>query len=169
MEEKFNQLKSLVNEISDLEAAQALLNWDHRVYMPDGGAEDRGCQLSTLARIAFQRATSSELGQLLQDLEPYAAQLPADSDEACLIRRVRRDYNQLTRLPEAWVVEFTSVVTSAQTVWAQAKATSNFASFNPNWKKWLKCAASMLSSLHPLTMFTIPCWIFMNQALRPRT
>ena len=43
MSEKYDQLKSLIHEISDIYNAMALLGWDQQVNMPHGGAEDRKC------------------------------------------------------------------------------------------------------------------------------
>ena len=62
--------------------ATAVLGWDQQVYMPSGGAESRGNSLATLGKIGHIKATSDELGKLLEDLAPYAASLDSDSDEA---------------------------------------------------------------------------------------
>ena len=51
MEKKLIGLKNILNEIYDLQAAYALLDWDQNIYMPPGGITDRGNQLATLARI----------------------------------------------------------------------------------------------------------------------
>ena len=86
MEEKLNQLKALLAEIANLNAANAILNWDQLVNMPGGAAEDRGEQIATLENIAHAKATSDELGKLLDDLAEDTKQLDPESDEVCLIR-----------------------------------------------------------------------------------
>jgi carboxypeptidase Taq len=68
MEEKINQLKALLAEVANLNAANAILNWDQLVNMPGGAAEDRGEQIATLENIVHAKATSDELGKLLDDL-----------------------------------------------------------------------------------------------------
>ena len=50
-----DQLQTLVAEINDLLNTINILNWDARTQMPPGGAETRGFQLATLARIAQER------------------------------------------------------------------------------------------------------------------
>ena len=55
MEEKLNEFKQILAEITDLGRAQALLGWDQQVYMPRGGAEDRGNILETLATITHNK------------------------------------------------------------------------------------------------------------------
>ena len=86
MEDKLARLKEILGENSDLNNAIAVLGWDQQTYMPPGGAESRGYQLATLSRLAHTSFTSPEVGQLLEDLKPYAGQLDPDSDDARLIR-----------------------------------------------------------------------------------
>ena len=45
---KLAELKRRLLEISDLEAAESLLGWDHATYMPEGGAVARARQGATL-------------------------------------------------------------------------------------------------------------------------
>ena len=69
MSEKLEQLKTLLAEVADLNAVQALLGWDQQTYMPQGGGEARGNQLATIGKISHQKFTSDEIGKLLADLE----------------------------------------------------------------------------------------------------
>ena len=78
-EQQLQQLKNLLAEIADLNQITALLDWDQQTYMPPGGAENRGYQLATLQQIAHTKFVSDEIGRLLDDLQPYAAQLDPDS------------------------------------------------------------------------------------------
>ena len=87
MEEKLNLLKALLAEVANLTAANAILNWDQLVNMPGGAAEDRGEQIATLENIAHAKATSDELGKLLDDLAGETQQMDPESDEVCLIRQ----------------------------------------------------------------------------------
>jgi len=135
MEEKLNQLKTQIAEIMDLQAVAALLNWDQQTYMPPAGAEERSEQLATLSRLIHAKITSPELGQLIEDLLPYADTLPADSDDARLLRKVKREYDKNTKVPTELVAEFTQVTTLAQEAWVQARAESNFAKFQPHLEK----------------------------------
>jgi carboxypeptidase Taq len=51
MEQKLANLKEILAEVSDIDAATALLDWDQQCYMPSNGAESRGNQQATLNRI----------------------------------------------------------------------------------------------------------------------
>ena len=80
MKEKLEQLKTLLHEIHDLSAANAVLEWDQQVNMPRGAAEDRGEQSATLSRIIHTKSTSDELGKLLNELSESAKELDPESD-----------------------------------------------------------------------------------------
>jgi carboxypeptidase Taq len=131
MEEKLTKLKTLLAEIDDLMHAAAVLGWDQQTYMPSGGAEDRGNQLGTLARLEHERWVSDEMGKLLDDLAPLAAQLDPDSDDACLLRVVRHQYEKRTRVPARWVEEFSTATTLGQEAWIKARKTADFSAFQP--------------------------------------
>ncbi|HEB64257.1 MAG TPA: carboxypeptidase M32 [Chloroflexi bacterium] len=135
MEEKLQRLKTLLAESTDLARAAALLEWDQQVNMPEGGARARGEQLSTLQRLAHERFTSDEVGQLLEDLQPYAEQLDPDSTEARLLYVTGREYRKRTKVPASLVAEFTEVVSRAHQVWAQARANDDFAAFAPHLQR----------------------------------
>ncbi len=135
MEAKLQQLKTLMAEVMDLQAAAALLSWDQQTYMPPAGAEERSEQLATLSRLIHLKSTAPEVGQLIEDLLPYAETLPPNSDDARLIRKAKRAYDKQTKVPADLVAEFTQVTTLAQEAWVQARAEANFAHFRPHLEK----------------------------------
>jgi len=135
MEEKLKKMKQLLGEIADLRAASSIMSWDQLVNMPEGGAKDRGEQIATIEAITHLKATSEEMGLLLDDLKPFQEQLDADSDDARLIKVTRRNYDKQTRVPADFVAEFARVSTVAQSVWEKAKAKSDFESFRPHLEK----------------------------------
>ncbi len=126
------RFKEIMGEVYDISHASALLGWDQQTYMPAGGAEDRGYQLATLAKIEHQLWTSEETGRLLEDLEKDTLPtLAPDSDDARLIVLARDLYNKRTRVPAAWIGEFTRLTTEAQQTWMKARQNSDFSSFQP--------------------------------------
>lgn len=135
MEEKLNQLKTIMAEVSDLGGAAALLGWDQQVNMPPGGAMTRGQQLGTLQRLAHERFTAPETGRLIEELQPYADSLDPDSDDARLIKVLAREYTKQTRVPSEMIVEFAQITTEAHHVWQEARAENNFAKFQPYLEK----------------------------------
>jgi len=135
MEEKLNQLKAILAEISDLNAASALMGWDQQVYMPQGGAGARGTQLATLQKLIHQKSISPEIGQLLEDLSAETADLDPDSDEARLIKVAKRDYERAAKVPPSFTAEFAKVTSDAFGAWMEARSSDNFSKFQPHLEK----------------------------------
>ncbi|HSF82727.1 MAG TPA: carboxypeptidase M32 [Anaerolineales bacterium] len=135
MEEKLEQLKNILAEVSDLYSTAALLGWDQQTYMPPAGAEGRGHQLSTISTIAHNKFTSEEVGSLLEALKGPASELDPDSDEARLLKVTTRHYEKETKVPPEMVAEFAQVTTMAHQVWQEARAENNFAKFQPYLEK----------------------------------
>jgi carboxypeptidase Taq len=135
MNEKMQELKDRLKEVSDLYYTSALLGWDQQTYMPTGGAEARGNQLALLGRLAHERATAPELGELLEELKPYAATLDPDSDEARIIKVTARDYEKQKLVPSKHVEEFAQATTLGQQAWTEARQKSDFSIFQPHLEK----------------------------------
>lgn len=135
MKEKFEQFKTLVREVSDIESASAVLYWDQSTYMPLGGAAARGRQRATLDRIAHEKLTAPMMGELLEALRPFAAEHPDDSDEAALIRVTRRDYEKATRVPSRFVAERSAHSAASYAAWVKARPADDFAAVQPYLEK----------------------------------
>jgi carboxypeptidase Taq len=125
------QLKDRVAEIHDLGRASALLGWDQQVKMPAGGAGVRAEQLATLNRLAHEALTTDAMGELLSELESVEGELDPESDEACLIRLVRRDWDKARRVPADLEAEMTRAASLAMPVWVKARQESDFSQFLP--------------------------------------
>jgi carboxypeptidase Taq len=68
--------------IKDLSAASALPSWDQGNLQEKCGASARARQGAILSRLAHEKSVAPELGKLLEELEPYAANLPFDSSHS---------------------------------------------------------------------------------------
>lgn len=137
MQNQLTQLKNILYEVADLNAAGAILSWDQTVYMPPAGAAGRGRALSTLSRLAHEKFTAPEVGRLLDELEPWAVQEPEDSDEAALVRVTRRNYDKLTKVPATLIAAFNAHSSEAWGAWAKARPVSDFAAVQPYLEKTL--------------------------------
>jgi carboxypeptidase Taq len=137
MEKKLAELKVALAEIDDLNMAGSLLNWDQSTYMPPGGAEARGRQMATLAKISQEKFIDPAIGRLLDALRPYEESLPFDSDDASLIRVTRRDYEQATRIPPEFLSEFNLHAANSYQTWAEARPANDFLKVQPLLEKTL--------------------------------
>ncbi len=153
MSEKLQQLKEILGEVSDLQTASSVLGWDQQTYMPSGGAEARGHQLGTLAKMAQIRFTSDEVGRLLEDLKKELggdkSLSTLDSDEAALVRVTSRDYDKARRVPPEFVVEQALVSARAFEAWREARAKSDFSLFQPHLEKVVELVKRYISFFPP--------------------
>ncbi|MDZ7844035.1 MAG: carboxypeptidase M32 [Anaerolineales bacterium] len=135
IEKKLNRLKQLLGRVADLHHASALLGWDQQTYMPRGGAQARGFQLGTLNSLAHEQFTSSEVGELLEELESYGEELDPDSNTARLLQVTEREYKKSTRVPASFVEEFSRVTSNAHGAWEEARKNDDFSHFEPHLQK----------------------------------
>ena len=138
MNAKLQELKGRLIEIYDLQMANSLLSWDQATYMPPGGAEARGRQSALISRLAHERLTAPEVGKLLDALDPWAAKLPFDSDDAALVRVTRREYDQAVKVPSDLVSEMNSHSAESYQAWTVARPKNDFATMRPYLEKTLE-------------------------------
>jgi carboxypeptidase Taq len=135
MSNTLEQLKTRLNDVAYLGSAAALVSWEQQTYMPEGGAETRAGQLSTLARIEHEMFTSDETGRLLQDAAQELNGAGPDSADARLIKVTQRDYDLRTKIPAALVAEINHHGAIAHNIWAKARANNDYKSFAPALQK----------------------------------
>lgn len=126
MNKAFAELKRRLGEINDLHGAVALLAWDQATYMPPGGAATRGRQMAALTRRAHDSFVDPAVGSLLDRLEHTLDSLDPDSDEACLIRVTRLDYERATRVPSDYLAELELHGSRGYTLWTEARPENDF-------------------------------------------
>ena len=122
MNDALAELKLRLAEIHDLERTLGVLSWDQRTTMPAKGAPARAEALATLGGIVHERFVSDEVGRLLERAEPLAAQLDYDSDDASLLRVVRRDWDKARRVPAELAAAWLRESSKAQAAWLEARA-----------------------------------------------
>ena len=130
-----DRLNALIAEVMDLRHAADLIEWDERVNTPPGGVAVHGQMSAALRRLAHEKFTSSAVGDALSAARLETAQLDPDSTPARVAAVVERDYSRATRVPAAFVAELAETVSKAQHTWAEARAASDFALFQPQLQK----------------------------------
>ena len=131
MERALEQLRARLAQVTDLRRVGGLLFWDQQTMMPPGGAAVRAEHRATLDRLAHELFVADETGRLLDEIAPFEDSLDPESDDACLARGVRRDYEKARRVPAELRGEMTRAASSGLRVWAEAKERSDFSRFLP--------------------------------------
>lgn len=105
----------------------SLLSWDEATYMPPGGAEARGQQAATLARLRHEQLDDPGLVDLVEELEG----VPLRAEDAALLRETRRLVDRARRVPADLVAAMASQSVRGRGVWAAARAADDFGAFAP--------------------------------------
>ena len=129
------ELKRLLLEIDDLDAAANLLEWDQCTYMPDGGAEARGRQLATLGRRKHQALTSVELKRSLDGAARAVDGLPEGDADRALVRVARRQFERAANVPLEFVGELRTHLSASYVAWTKARVDNDFAAVSPYLEK----------------------------------
>jgi carboxypeptidase Taq len=134
MTTKYEILLGKVHELDDLSKALSVLSWDREVNMPAAGTATRVQQMTTLSRLTHMMFTADEMGELI---EAAAAELNGaayDSNEASMIRLLRRTYADARKLPPEFVAKVSQVSGHAHKAWIQAREENDFAGYH----SWLE-------------------------------
>jgi len=137
MSSAIERLNEKLATIIDLNAATAVLGWDQHTYMPAGGIEARARQLTTLSSLAHEYFTAPEIGNLLTEAENAPGLDPAGED-AALLRKVRREYDQSVKLPAAFVQEHSEASSLCFDAWTRCKPADDFETFRPHLEKMVE-------------------------------
>jgi carboxypeptidase Taq len=148
-EERLAELKRKLQEIEDLTAAGSALGWDQATYMPIGGGGARGRQRAALSRLVHEKSVHSTLGKLLDELEPYAATLPYDSNEASLIRVAERDFERAIKVPPEHVARASAFAAESYEAWKRARPANDFATMLPFLQRGIDLGREYADFLSP--------------------
>jgi carboxypeptidase Taq len=120
-------LRDRLAELVDLEGLDMLATWDQLVMMPSDGAANRAHQLGTLARVRHERATATEIGAWLDQLE----ERDLEGIDRDIVRLARRDWERARRVPTTLAAQRSSAHAEAQQCWQRARERDDFAEFAP--------------------------------------
>ena len=106
---RISELLERMHEITDLNALEALAEWDQNTSMPDGAGEVRGTQMATLHGLVHERWIEARMGTLLDELDEAVTSPGFTDADRGLVREARRFYDRSTKLPRQLVEEMVRV------------------------------------------------------------
>ena len=130
--------------------------------MPPGGAGARADQFEALERIQHDRLTDPGLAKLLDALEPWAASADPDSDDASLIRVLRRDHQKAVQVPTELAAEISSAAAHAQQSWLEAREKGDFDHFAPSLERVLELQSRYIACFDGTGEFAHPYDILLD-------
>src|SRR6516165_4217127 len=131
MTDPFQALHERLAQLADLRNVAQLLDWDQQTMMPPRGAPARAETAATVQRISHEMFVSDQTGRLLEAAETHLDGATPESDEASLVRVVRRRWEKAWRVPSELAADLARAASVGQQAWIVARRESDFASFVP--------------------------------------
>jgi len=146
-----SRLDTLLAEVSDLNHAAALVNWDERVCMPEGGVAAHGEMLATVRRLAHEKFTSDEVGRLIERAKAELNGSNPDSDDYKKVAVAARDYERATRVPGEFIAEMARASSTGHEAWRAAREQADFRIFEPHLSRMFDLKRRYVEFFQPLS------------------
>src|SRR5581483_9579345 len=140
-------LKERIGTVNDLLTSVNLLVWDSRTMMPAGGAAARGRQIATLTRLARDLLCDDEMQRRLEGAERGVAANDADEADRIAVQQARAAVEAHRRMPGELTERRAALQSPAMAAWVEARATDNFASFEPYLTESMALARAQADAL----------------------
>jgi carboxypeptidase Taq len=147
MPDALEQLRERAADLHYLSKVAWLLNWDQRTMMPRGSAAARGKQLAAVLRSAHNVLVADETARLLDAVASSEGTLDYGSDDASLIRWLRREHERERRVPAELRGALADAASTALPVWERARSESDFESFRPYLERNLELRRRYVEAL----------------------
>jgi carboxypeptidase Taq len=118
--------KQHLQKIADIRYSAAVLQWDQETYMPSGAAAIRAQQVATLTALAHEEATSTVLGDWLQQLKEVKELTIQEQKNIALSLY---DYEKQKKYSNAFVKKLSQVTSTAFQSWVAARKQNDFTIF----------------------------------------
>ncbi|PLS03559.1 carboxypeptidase M32 [Neobacillus cucumis] len=130
-----------VKKISAYNEALGLIYWDLRTGAPKKGVEQRSEVIGMLSSEVFKMSTSEEMAAYIANLSKQSL----SEKTSKVLQECKREYERNKRIPEEEYKEYVILQSKAETVWEEAKATSNFALFSPYLEKLVEMTKKFIN------------------------
>jgi len=130
----YQKLLSKLETITNLRRAQAVLNYDQLVFMPqaDRSSVQRGKQLAALAEIIHEKSTDPNIRDLvLQSQQDLRNNDVSIGDASRILELTRKSYEKNICIPTELEKKRAELSASAYSAWVKARQANDFKSFEP--------------------------------------
>jgi len=124
----YDQLKSLLREVSALSEIQGILGYDEQVFMPPGAAAARATQKGALAKILHEKSTGSEMKEAIEGVRGREDEFE-DARVRANIRDAVDGYDKEARKSSTLAQREAQLESEANQAWAAARKASDFSLF----------------------------------------
>jgi len=129
----FKRFLEIQEEMKNIGDAQGVLYWDMATIMPPKGVERRSDVIGYLSQLMYKLETSEEYNDLVYSL--YESFEEMDDKEKAMIKAAKKSLDFMKKIPEEEYLEYSKLVASGETYWAQAREKNDYESFKPILEK----------------------------------
>jgi carboxypeptidase Taq len=141
----YDELLDRYRRATYLGDANAVLNWDQEVMMPEGGTPARSKQRGAVSAVQHDILVDDAVGDLLDELSETALS-PA---ETAVVREIRREHERKAKVPTELVEEISEATSEAHPVWREARETDDFEAFAPTLERLLELKTAYAEHVDP--------------------
>ncbi len=135
MEQRVTAFREYVKKLVSYNQALAVLHWDMRTQAPRKGMAARSELIGVLAGEQFKLSTSKEMEEFLLELGEAGTYEKLDPITQATVRECKKEFERSKKIPPEKHQEFVVLTSQAETVWEEARANNDFASFRPYLEK----------------------------------
>ncbi|WEK55795.1 MAG: carboxypeptidase M32 [Candidatus Cohnella colombiensis] len=127
--EPLQQFRELIEKIKHYDEILGVIYWDMRTGAPRKGIAQRSEAIGTLAAEAFRLSTSSEMGELLAQLNESNQLEKLDELNRRLVKETTKDYERNRKIPPKLHHQYVVLTSQAESEWELAKENNDFTGF----------------------------------------
>lgn len=122
MGSEYEKLEQKVRKLINLEETAEILHWDQEVMMPEGGAQARAKELSTISGIRHDLLVSDELGNIIEGLEEQNL----SNEQKAVLREIKREYHRSKKVESELVERISEQSSATLEKWKKARKEQDF-------------------------------------------
>lgn len=155
LEDKSSSYKELVTKlklVTQLRRAEAVLDYDRTIFMPEQAAAERGAQLAAMAEVIHEKATDKKIGELieasLKDLDELISSGGDASfqEERKVLVLSKKAFMKNEKIPTELASRKAKLGSESYGMWTKARAASDFNMFQPYLKNCFDVAKEVASA-----------------------
>tara|TARA_R110002072_G_scaffold19047_4_gene70659 strand:- start:5267 stop:6748 length:1482 start_codon:yes stop_codon:yes gene_type:complete len=123
----YDDLMAFQRETEALSQVSGRLGWDQETMMPRSAAPQRGEEMAAMESILHARHVDPRVGDWLSGIDHATL----DDAGRANLRHIQRSFDRASKVPGQLAARIARVTSEAQGIWAEARATDNFAAFAP--------------------------------------
>jgi carboxypeptidase Taq len=130
-----DEFRQYVKKMVHFQEALSLMFWDLRTGAPKKGVAGRAEAIGTLSTEVFKMATSPQMEEYLNALSAPEIYEQLDRVTQVMVRECRKEWERNRKIPQDRYQEYVILTSQAESVWEEAKHTSDFDMFRPYLEK----------------------------------